>query len=502
MRIFLIYLISISSLSATNWYVDVDVVGGNGSGSSWANACSTLTQLPWENIGDNPNDTVYMSDGLYDAQNITNEGWRVYQPVICPSWEAAHSADSVKIHITSGTIALSIGYSSNIKFYGISFFAGVSADTEQAVFVERDSLITFENCRIFSDGNAQPLQMTAVVKPVIQNCIIEQLANDLSADQDPFGSFACVGMIFTGNKVYYRNGCLSTTAHRDILHWNGLGAYDSYSEIETYNYAFPLVIANNLIMFPNEESDHAVSGVYLTDIGTNEVWFYNNILVCAPDDITPINFTNSQITTDYNNSVRCFNNTIVGSNGPVMYWNEYYTGTGLIDSIWIKNNIVIRDSTGAGSLNFVGRTDALFNAMYKEIDYNYYANIISTSDYIYSVTNPADVRYDWGEWTGGIVSFDLNGDTTIVPSSVVFTDKWSETIGDWITTTGRDAGVDISVDADFTLPNLSNWDYDASVTLPPNDKDILGNDRDATWDLGGLEYQTQITVPKIILMNR
>ncbi len=78
------------SVNAQNvWYVDKDATG-NGNASSWDNAATSLSSLPWGSIGDTEGDTIYVSGGsdslTYVTQAIINRVM-TYEVVVTPAHE-------------------------------------------------------------------------------------------------------------------------------------------------------------------------------------------------------------------------------------------------------------------------------------------------------------------------------------------------------------------------------------------------------------------------------
>ncbi|HZW38235.1 MAG TPA: hypothetical protein VFF33_02955, partial [Ignavibacteriaceae bacterium] len=109
------------------FFVDKNATG-NGNGTSWTNAATSIAAINWSQLGSMPNDTIYISGGtdsiVYAKQIINMKGSRNYEVTIAPSWESGHNGDVIFENADSSH---SSGYniliykSSKIKFTSFTF---------------------------------------------------------------------------------------------------------------------------------------------------------------------------------------------------------------------------------------------------------------------------------------------------------------------------------------------------------------------------------------------
>lgn len=134
-----------------------------------------------------------------------------------------------------------------------------------------------------------------------------------------------------------------------------------------------------------------------------------------------------------------------------------------IDTLVMKNNILIKDSLAPNILN-IENTTAYWNATYKDIDYNYYAEYAGISS---PFAVAGGINKSWSQWQSD--GFDVHGNSGN-STAVIFANKYGLNKEDYYTETGRDEGVDLSAEFPFLR------------------YDILGNERTGSWDMGALEF--------------
>jgi len=477
------------NLQAGIWYVNKGATGSN-TGRSWANAWTCLDSAGYS--GDNginwnvvqPGDTIYIGGGTdsliyyntdqqFPAYGLTiglfrslNKSFASGNPVvIARAWQSGHNG---KVYITATSDAqyiLWVQKTSNIKFVGINILDQRTDGGSSVIILGSgngdtyDSLVTFENCHIIGNGNCGLVYFNGY-KYTVKNCTIEQLANNLVNDQDPISMSGGQGChTVDGCTIIMRNGNESTDAHRDGIQISNVGTAGTPRN--------QIRISNNLIIDTNPLGVSWNNMIYnYNGLGEGDnnirLLIYNNIIVTRKIHTACGGIATGRYDDTYSISLILLNNTFIfkgiggSTSTPIVNWN--------LDTLIMKNNIIITDTTVDKMLAL--DSESWFNAMYKSIDYNYYAEyggISGSTNFAVLVST-----YSWNSWRS---TFSQDSHSNVgANTSVTFTSKYSTSKSNYYTTTGRDAGTNLSSD----FPFLST--------------DILGNARTGTWDLGALEY--------------
>lgn len=489
MKYIIISLLLFFTVNAqTIWYVDRDATG-SANGTSWANAWRTISSSNQTSGGVNyaslsPGDTIYVSGGsdstLYrDPPDITAH--RIYPSgggityasgnpvVIAPAWQSGHNGE-VYIGAKNNNTdwILEIHNISNIKLTGFNFIDNRTANYGTMLYLGgdgvdglsiQDSLITIDNCHIVGNALASLVYLSGY-KITIKNCLIEQPENDLLNDQDPIGmSGGKGGHTIDGCTIIMRNGNEFTDAHRDGIQISNVG-YNVPAGVRPQ-----ITISNTLIIDTNPNGvswNNMVYAYIWSGLSDCRLLFYNNIFVNRKINSTVGGLGLGRYYESFpypeHNSIFFLNNTIIskGTNGGMFTaW--------AVDTLVMKNNLFIKDSTSSNILNIENGV-ALWNAVVKDIDYNHYARYGGTSG-VFAVVGD---NKTWGEWQAdGFDTHSSSGNST----TVTFDNKYGLDKSDYYTTTGRDLGFDLSNEYPFLQ------------------YDILGNPRTGAWDMGSLEYQ-------------
>jgi hypothetical protein len=258
-------------------------------------------------------------------------------------------------------------------------------------------------------------------------------------------------------------------AHKDMFQGSNFGDLDVDVTVN-------VVFSNNFFIDTRTEGDGWNAGIYLSGAYVKyNCFIYNNIIVSRKTGIT--SFTpiwagtpgvNEWINNDlvYKSSMFILNNTIIikGAHDSRLF------STYNFDTLVVKNNLCIVDTT----LDILwGQT--LYNpddSMNFFIDYNgYFEQGGISADFS---EGAGFGNYDWSDWITELTNNGYLDNNSITGNSenVTFTNKYDTLITGYYTTTGRDAGIDLSADYPFLAT------------------DILGNPRTGTWDIGALEYPT------------
>ena len=435
------------------YYVDRDA-SGNGSGSSWANASKTVSGLPWSSI--NGGDTVYVSGGSdstayyqYDAgagKNYFSKTTTGNPIVITKGWESGHNGDVYFAQAGSPAKGYSfdVGASHNIKLTNLKFNVELAGtDGGAALLLYNCSNIIVDNCQITSDGSGFGIYFATCDSITINNCTITVPPNNSTTESDNIhAGNGNGGHIITNNKFY--NYSYNATPHTDLIQ---IGLSGSASNLQT-------VIANNFFYYDPPLSTAVGNGVNVSGSYGDRYLIYNNVFVmhtalsaCA---ITMYRYDGSK-----HLSARIYNNTIVTNMTPA----GAITFISALDTVIIKNNIVVHDS---GAREYLGFSGASINSTtYKDIDYNHYwsHNPSGGDPYIKDSTNHS---VSWNTWKGW--GYDAHSDTGVVS----FANLLGTNVTDYEPTAGSnciDTGTPISIfdtDIEGTLrPQRSAWDKGA-----------------------------------------
>ncbi|MBK7498999.1 MAG: hypothetical protein IPI19_07825 [Ignavibacteriales bacterium] len=485
MKIIIISALVFMTVNAQNvWYVNRDATGGD-TGRNWANAWTDFDSTDYWGAGNGinwkiiqPGDTIYVSGGTDSTIYSPNGAYGIrlgygtsskntfasgYPVVVTPAYQTGHNGDVYISAYGTESPILAIMNLSNIKFIGFTIIDNRIGGSGMVQLGDndaelRDSLIFFEDNHIIGKGITEVLYINGT-KTTVRNCIIENLPNDLPNSQDAITmSGGNGGHTIDRNIIILRNGNNETDAHRDGIQLSNLGFNVPAGQRLT------ITISNNLLIDTNPEGTHWNNMLYnygWTQSANARFVIYNNI------------FVNRKIRTGVGglaigryyvgsyseyNSIYFLNNTIIskGSSGSM------FTGWA-IDTLVMKNNILIKDSLAPNILN-IENTTAYWNATYKDIDYNYYAEYAGISS---PFAVAGGINKSWSQWQSD--GFDVHGNSGN-STAVIFANKYGLNKEDYYTETGRDEGVDLSAEFPFLR------------------YDILGNERTGSWDMGALEF--------------
>ena len=462
------------------WYVS-NTTHGNGSADSWANADVIGYGVPgafsWAQVG--AGDTVYIDGGtdsltyyyLY-INTLIYDGDPV---VITAGKDAGHNGEVWFIGekysggYDVGSIQLGGGaYATrgeNIKFVNLNLLGkGYHGNIFLTAYCKD---ITIEDCHIYADTGFVGYFMNA---PNAENFTIrnnhfetyEAVATDLTTWADGmYISAGNGGHIIDGNTIIQRGGQIA--AHKDCLQ---IG-YLEGSEGNAVNKP-KITISNNFFY-----CDVPVTGMNCAIYGWSSSYLswniYNNVVHWAGPGARLLSIGRDMYvdssTVDYRASVRMFNNTMYVNNPNVStalaFLGQTDNGIGrgwFVDTLIMKNNLI--RTPEVDYMYVLGHAAADYNAMYKDLSNNYYYEESSGGYHILG-----DTYYTLPQWQA------LGYDTNSVYTPIAFVDVDGQNITDYVTTTGRDLGIDLSAEFPFLAT------------------DILGNPRTGSWDVGAIEYQ-------------
>ena len=310
-----------------------------------------------------------------------------------------------------------------------------------------------DNCQIISNGSTNGIWFDTSDSITVNNCTITVLSNNLARGQDNIHTdYGNGGHTFTNNKFY--NYGYNSYPHNDLIQFTYPGGA---SNLQT-------VIANNFFYYsPTFSTGVGAACVFVSQSYGDRYLIYNNIFIDTKisnySGITLWRYDDTK-----HLSARIYNNTFIdGTTSPT----PIGTMSG-IDTIIIKNNIFVADSTtGATDLLWFNRK--LENTPYKDIDYNhYYQTGGSTYIAVDSTTGTT-----WTAWKGysntpgGYI--DAHSDTGMVN----FVNN-TATIASGYALNAGSKGINQGTDLTGIIPAL-----DIIGTLRP---------QGAGWDMGAFEY--------------
>lgn len=500
MKFILLMLLAITINAQNIWYVSRDATGAN-TGRSWTDAWNYFDSSGWAGTGGinwavlEAGDTIWVDGGsdstAYYPLSPATTTWIYpdahydFDPpvVIRPSFESGRNGE---VYITTR----------EPNYYNNMYMLRVSGVTFQKFnFVERHDRIlanasiylqtervTMDSCYFLNIGESSMLGMGGGQHRLI-NSVMDYVESDSAAGVEFYGFgisddpiYDEGGHLVDNNTFILRNKSLGSGEHKDMAQMN----YDGNDNFYTIS-----VISNNLFIDVVGAGDDWNACLYATNQRNIKFLYYNNIIVQE----APVLNTGSSIIGIWHNgdalqdltiqSVMAFNNTIIlkadSSNG----CGAFITN---LDTSIFKNNLVVIDSFPKSYIVSSSPLDE-----FGDIDYNIYAVYggVGNNSYFGSNTDT------WAVWQE---TWDTNGDT-LDSRDIVFSGLRDSLKTSYYTVTGRDAGVDIGAAYPELLAMFPNIAYDA-----------LGNPRgqgvDGKWDIGALEFQTNITRQRIILMNR
>lgn len=257
-----------------------------------------------------------------------------------------------------------------------------------------------------------------------------------------------------------RSYYIGSNAHFDMIQIGGESSYGDDRYLTT-------TFANNFLWVFNNTGFPTSNIIYAN--GTNKQRFvlYNNLVVSdVGTPVSPCAFTDNEV--GQRNTIEIYNNTFINNNGSPIYVRP-------VDSVWIKNNIIISNNDQYEQVLTIGHNQSVFDTCYKDVDYNYYYTTfepVGDIEIFVSASSAGTSRYTYTEW---ITKYDDS------PSDLfIHTDEHSDTgyisladVRDSVTSAYMPAtqlqGTDLSSLGLFTI-------------------DINGVTR-TNWTIGALEYQ-------------
>ena len=464
------------------WYVDLDATG-DGSGSDWTNASTTVSGLNWNAIG--AGDTVYVSGGTYRQDQLTNRQF-TSDVVIAGAWQSGHNDRVTFRQQLPMVVGLAGSFQFNncvhIKITNMTFdndlpTTDASTSAKSMIWINSGSYITVDNDSLLSNGNGGGINVTkggAYERGhhiTISNCYIEVQENGINDavrqyNIDPIW----IGYSDGGNTIINNTiiqYVASAYSHPDFIQHYDVGSVNNYE----------YVIANNLMIYDNDTSSNS-QGIYFQNPTSNRLLIYNNIMVQNAELNVIISIT-SPISGSF--SLRVLNNTIVNSTH-----SSVGTDPGSMvsmrggDTLIVKNNIyqvtghnilpaVYR--LGTDLLSEIDSIDADYNHFHYNLSDGYYDSYLFTNRIEMSQNSPYDM-HTWDEWN--TLGYDVNSDT----GAVTFVNEFGSDIASYKLVVGS--------------PGIEDGTGTLVTEYPFLATDILGVTRSG-WNKGAIEGDTTFT---------
>ena len=446
----------LDNLNATNYYIST-ASSGSGAGTSWANA-TAYTSFDWSQI--TGGDTVFIDGGssgiTYNHIAYIENVNPTSQVVITKGKDTGHNGrvTFIPYDYTIGW-AFQLKTCSNIKLADLSFKCLLTAVTTETkiLYLKNGHHNVIDNCIVESGGDGSGIVLYAEALDTIKNCTITIDDNNNPNIQDAirFENGGAGGDVVIGNYISMKGR--NSIPHKDVLQTAGIGS--------SYNYQ--TIFANNFVWVQAPKGDET-QGLFFADFvsgGSNRFLVYNNIFVMdAWKNNQPIIIQGNN--GNSHQSLRVFNNTIVLGNSSIAI--PFFFG--YIDTLEIKNNIVVADSGVKFMYGFYGSGDNLGLIPSKSITNNRLWARGGIGNKMYS-----EASLNWGAWKS--LGYDAQSDTGMVS----FVNKWGTNATDYKLVTGsKGIGGAIDLSTYFTT-------------------DILGAKRPigAAWDMGAFQYSSGVS---------
>ncbi|MCH7772450.1 MAG: T9SS type A sorting domain-containing protein [Bacteroidetes bacterium] len=389
--LFVSIIISLGSISATNYYVDKNA-SGNNNGSSWNDAWTSFSSINWGQI--NPGDILYISGGssskVYSEQlSVNASGTSGNNILITKGISPGHNG---KV-ILDGGRSLSHNISlQGVKYVTVQYMTVRGSTGSGNVDIDGCTGLVIDSLDIYADSGHGGISIKTSSGVHLQRNYITTPAN--TSDQtDGIYSQKNTG------KNYYHDNYIIISNSNSSPHCDGIQSYKD-KDLDIYN---------NYVEQDNSKSSNA-QGIYLTTpINGSTIRFWNNIVNHGQSNSNGLAVRN------------------LGSTGITvsMIGNTVYGETGSDHSIWmtemtsaptVKNNII----------HFVGTTGtgiSITGAGYNNTSYNLQSNTANvrgsnaiTSDPLF--TNPSNRDFtllagspaiDAGTALGSPYNVDKNG---------------------------------------------------------------------------------------------
>lgn len=486
-KLFIILLFA-SQLFATDWYVQ-PITGEYGAedGTSWANAFDGFADIAWGSI--QPGDNIYLSDGTY-AENLTvgaSGSWDNYITIIAGKYSPAPTGHDGEVDI-NGVSGTGIVIESRHWIYVKGITVRNSSNRGINIYINSYRIV-IDSCKIYdnygmqitSDGNWPqnenlPDTTTYNHHIEIKNCFIQSRANYASAN-DCFFTQASGWLYIHHNIIHMRNTQTNPIYHID--------------PIQASNAVHSMYIYNNILITDSASNGHTlILGVFSRNSDYYDTMLVANNYIFNGGHTSLANYKQvlfwrgTEGSQPYHPVCFGLNNTIVTTNGgTICSSNESGAGGYLVHE---SNNIMIQygQNLGVPSIN---NLDTWSNSATKYVD-------SCKTNLLWRGWGTGEVAIGWQGWVGS------GGSPTGSP-------------GDWATYSNASwGGTGVNDNPDFVRPYWEANEYDAYELqssspaidagtdlsyyqalfgyLPDFDitKDILGNPRDANWDIGCFEY--------------
>jgi len=441
----LVLILSLSSVSAVNWYVD-NAVATSGTGQSWSTAWKNLANINWVSV--KPGDTVYISGGTtsktyYESLYPLASGTANNPIKITRGITAGHTGTPI-ISVTGTTsraLWLTRSSNNNQNYLEVSYLKFKGERADGIIVIGSQSYNSTYGTVLSHNEIEHPLGLGIKVENVYNTKILNNYIytgpTDFNDDVDGIYVAGPGNNIEIGfNKIFAQ----STRGDAGVVgaHNDGIQISSSPKDrLIAWGTGGVTSIHDNFLLQNPPSYINQTAGMFLNSLD-GDYQIHNNILVNTAGTWNHMIYLGNNGVTTRHITANVTNNTIVLNNG-LMYPFE----TKGVYSASFRNNKIYKPA-GDHAI-FIRDTNTIL-----DIDYNHY--------YLKSTTlkqvSFGSVSKSWSEWQN--MGYDLH--STIGPFS--FVNIWGTNPEDYKIVSGETASyhpADLNTDGCISLGEISTY---------------------------------------------